>query len=146
MFGMRRVPAVGLDLAENLLRVHGADARGRPVLRRELARGKVLEFFADPPSCLVGLEAGAAAHRWARELSKLGHEVRLVPPRYVRPYVETNEHDAADAEAVREAVTRPGMRFVPAKGEDRQGALMAHPGRGELPGQRAATGQRARGP
>src|SRR5689334_1517290 len=116
MFGMRRVTTVGLDLAANLLRVHGADARGRPVLRREPARGKVLEFFADPPACLVGLEACAAAHHWTREPAVLGHTVRPMPPRYVK----TDKHDAADAETVREAVRRPAMRFVPAKGEDRQ--------------------------
>src|SRR5689334_8500829 len=107
MFGMRRVTTVGLDLAANLLRVHGADARGRPVLRREPARGKVLEFFADPP----------------------------MPPRYVK----TDKHDAADAETVREAVRRPAMRFVPAKGEDRQASLMPHRVREQLPEQRTAT-------
>jgi transposase len=90
------------------------------VLKRRLARGKVLEFFATLPACLVGLEACGAAHYWARELTKLGHEVRLMPPQYVRPYAKTDKHDAADAEACCEAVQHPGMRFVPAKGEDQQ--------------------------
>ena len=97
---MQQVTTVGLDLAKNLFQVHGADAQGRPVLRRRLAREKVREFFANLPPCLVGLEACAAAHYWARELAKLGHTVRLMPPQYVRPYVKTNKHDAADAEAI----------------------------------------------
>ena len=115
-----QITTVGLDIAKNLFQVHGADAQGRVLLKRKLARGKVLEFFATLPACLVGLEACGAAHFWARELTKLGHEVRLMPPQYVRPYVKTNKHDAADAEACCEAVQRPGMRFVPAKGEDQQ--------------------------
>src|SRR5438309_1212631 len=135
----RQVTTVGLDLAENLFQVHGADAQGRPVLRRRLAREKVLESFANLPPCLVGLEACAAAHYWARELRKLGHEVRLMPPQYVRPYVKTNKHDAADAEACCEAVRRPGMRFVPVKREDQQSVLMLHRVREQLLKQRTAT-------
>ena len=133
------VTTVGLDLAKNLFQVHGADAQGRPVLKRRLAREKVLEFFANLPPCLVGLEACAAAHHWARELAKLGHEVRLMPPQYVRPYVKTNKHDAADAEAICEAVQRPGMRFVPVKREDQQALLMLHRVREQLLKQRTAT-------
>jgi len=136
---MQQVTTVGLGLAKNLFQVHGADAQGRPVLKRRLAREKVLEFFANLPACLVGLEACAAAHHWARELAKLGHEVRLMPPQYVRPYVKTNKHDAADAEACREAVTRPGMRFVPVKGEEQQSLLMPHRVREQLLKQRTAT-------
>src|SRR3954464_648231 len=136
---MQQVTTVGLDLAKNLFQVHGADAQGRPVLKKRLARGKVREFFANLPPCLVGLEACAAAHYWARELAKLGHTVRLMPPQYVRPYVKTNKHDAADAEAIREAVTRPGMRFVPVKEEGRQALLMLHRVREQLLKQRTAT-------
>src|SRR5690242_7278476 len=136
---MQQVTTVGLDIAKNLFQVHGADAQGRPVLRRKLARGKVLEFFANLPPCLVGLEACAAAHYWARELTRLGHEVRLMPPQYVRPYVKTDKHDAADAEACCEAVTRPGMRFVPVKGEEQQSLLMLHRVREQLLKQRTAT-------
>ncbi len=136
---MQQVTTVGLDLAKNLFQVHGADARGRPVLKRKLARGKVLEFFATLPPCLVGLEACGAAHYWARELRRLGHEVRLMPPRYVRPYVRTNKHDAADAEACREAVTRPGMRFVPVREESQRSLLMPHRVREQLLKQRTAT-------
>src|SRR4051795_3116771 len=134
-----QVTTVGPDIAKNLFQVHGADAQGRPVLKRKLARGKVLEFFADLPPCLVGLEACGAAHHWARELAKLGHTVRLMPPQYVRPYVKANKHDAADAEACCEAVTRPGMRFVPVKGEEQQYLLMLHRVREQLLKQRTAT-------
>ena len=136
---MEQVTTVGLDIAKNLFQVHGADAQGRPVLKRRLARGKVLEFFANLAPCLVGLEACAAAHHWARELTKLGHTVRLMPPQYVRPYVKTNKHDAADAEACCEAVTRPGMRFVPVKEEGQQALLMLHRVREQLIKQRTAT-------
>src|SRR3954453_13929758 len=136
---MQQVTTVGLDLAKNLFQLHGADAQGRPVLRRRLAREKVREFFANLPPCLVGLEACAAAHHWARELTRLGHTARLMPPQYVRPYVKTSKHDAADAEAICEAVTRPGMRFVPVKGEDQQALLMLHRVREQLLKQRTAT-------
>ena len=134
-----QITTIGLDTAKNLFQVHGADAQGRPVLKQKLARGKVQEFFATLPRCLVGLEACAAAHYWARELTKLGHEVRLMPPQYVRAYVKTNKHDAADAEACCEAVQRPGMRFVPVKGEDQQSLLMLHRVREQLLKQRTAT-------
>jgi transposase len=109
------------------------------VLERRLAREKVLEFFANLPPRLVGLEACAAAHYWARELAELGHTVRLMPPQHVRPYVKTDKHDAADAEACCEAVRRPGMRFVPVEGEERQSLLMLHRGREQLLKQRTAT-------
>jgi transposase len=134
-----QVTTVGLDIAKNLFQVHGADAEGRPVLKRKLARGKVLEFFANLPACLVGLEACGAAHHWARELARLGHTVRLMPPQYVRPYVKSNKHDAADAEACCEAVRRPGMRFVPVKEEGQQALLMLHRVREQLLKQRTAT-------
>src|SRR3954462_11163849 len=136
---MQQVTTVGLDLAKNLFQVHGADAQGQPVLKRRLAREKVLEFFANLPACLVGLEACAAAHHWARELTRLGNNVPLMPPQYVRPYVKTNKHDAADAEAICEAVTRPGMRFVPVKNEGQQTLLMLHRIREQLLKQRTAT-------
>src|SRR3954468_13631847 len=134
-----QITTVGLDIAKNLFQVHGADAQGRVLLKRKLARGKVLEFFATLPACLVGLEACSAAHYWARELTRLGHQVRLMPPQYVRPYVKTNKHDAADAEACCEAVQRPGMRFVPAKSEDQQAMLVLHRVREQLLKQRTAT-------
>ena len=111
---MRDITTVGLDLAKTVFQVHGADSEGRPVLRRKMRRGQVLKFFAGLPTCLVGLEACASAHYWARESGALGHEVRLIPPQYVRPYVKTNKNDAADAEAICEAVVRPTMRFASA--------------------------------
>src|SRR4051795_11646339 len=141
----QQATTVGLDLAKNLFQVHGADAQGRPVLKKRLAREKVLEFFANLPPCLVGLEACGAAHYWARELTRLGHQVRLMPPQYVRPYVKTNKHDAADAEACCEAVQRPGMRFVPAKDEDQQAMLVLHRVREQLLKQRTATINALRG-
>ena len=103
------ITTIGFDLAKTVFQVHGADGEGRAVLRRKLRRGKVLAFFAGLPSCLVGMEACASAHYWAREIQALGHEVRLIPPQYVRPFVKTNKNDPADAEAICEAVTRRSM-------------------------------------
>ena len=120
------ITTIGFDLAKTVFQVHGADGEGRVVLRRKLRRGKVLAFFAGLPSCLVGMEACASAHYWARELQALGHKVRLIPPQYVRPFVKTNKNDAADAEAICEAVTRPTMRFTPAKSAEQQSVLMLH--------------------
>jgi transposase len=139
------ITTIGLDLAKNTVQVHGIDAAGRPVLRKKLARDKVLAFFANLPRSVIGAEAGAGAHHWARELAKLGHTVRLMPPQYVRPYVKTNKHDVADAEGCCEAVQRPGMRFVPVKSTDQQSLLMLHRVRDQLLGQRTATINALRG-
>jgi transposase len=117
---MERVTTIGLDLAKSVFQVHGVDADGRVVLRRKLRRGEVEAFFAALPPATVGVEACGGAHFWARALGRLGHEVRLMPPAYVRPYVKRGKTDAADAEAICEAVTRPSMRFVPAKTEAQQ--------------------------
>ena len=130
------ITTIGFDLAKTVFQVHGADGEGRAVLRRKLRRGKVLAFFAGLPSCLVGMEACASAHYWAREIQALGHEVRLIPPQYVRPFVKTNKNDAADAEAICEAVTRPTMRFAPAKSAEQQSVLMLHRARELLVRQR----------
>lgn len=140
-----QVTTVGLDIAKNVFQVHGVDRRGKAVLRKRLARGKVLGFFATLPRCLIGLEACGGAHYWARELAKLGHEVRLMPPQYVKAYVKTNKHDPADAEACCEAVQRPGMRFVPTKSEVQQATLMLHRVRDLLIAQRTATISALRG-
>jgi len=123
---MGEIATIGLDLAKNVFQVHGIDANGKVLVRRKLRRAEVLEFFAKASPCLVGMEACATAHYWAREIAKLGHEVRLIPPAYVKPYVKRNKTDAADAEAIAEAVTRPTMRFVPVKSAAQQAALMLH--------------------
>jgi transposase len=123
---MNEVTTIGLDLAKNVFQVHGVDASGRAVVRRQLRRSQVLPFFEKQAACLVGIEACATSHHWAREIAKFGHEVRLMPARYVKPYVKRNKNDAADAEAICEAVTRPTMRFVEVKTEEQQSVLMLH--------------------
>jgi transposase len=120
------VTTIGLDLAKSVFQVHGVDATGQVVIRRSLRRAQMLPFFARLPSCLVGMEACGTSHYWARELIKLGHQVRLMPPAYVKPYVKRGKTDAADAEAVCEAVRRPTMRFVPVKSPEQQAALSMH--------------------
>ena len=123
---MREVSTIGLDLAKNVFQVHGVDGSGRTLLRRQLRRGQVLPFFKKLPPCLVGIEACATGHHWAREIMALGHGVRMMPARYVKPYVKRNKNDMADAEAICEAVTRPSMRFVPVKTPTQQSILMLH--------------------
>lgn len=136
---MEQPITIGLDLAKNVFQVHGVDAEGRVVVRRQLRRAQVLGFFDRLGSCLVGMEACSGAHHWARELGALGHEVRLMPPAYVRPYVKRGKTDAADAEAICEAVVRPTMRFVPVKSVERQAALLDHKARDFLVRQRTQT-------
>ncbi|MCP5080462.1 MAG: IS110 family transposase [Alphaproteobacteria bacterium] len=123
---MNEISIIGLDIAKNVFQVHGIDCSGEPVVRRQLKRGRVLAFFGKLPPCLVGVEACATSHHWAREISKLGHDVRMMPPRYVKPYLKRNKNDAADAEAICEAVQRPTMRFVPIKSPVQQSVLMLH--------------------
>jgi transposase len=135
---MNEITTIGLDLAKHVFQVHGIDASGAPVVRKRLRRSEVLTFFARLPSCLIGLEACATAHYWARELRAIGHEVRLMPAQYVKAYVKRNKNDAADAEAICEAVRRPTMRFVPIKTAEQQAALLVHRGRERLVRQRTA--------
>ena len=121
-----QITTIGLDIAMNVFQVHGIDAAEKVVVRKQLRRGQVMKFFVALPPCLVGMEACATAHHWARELTKLGHEVRLMPAKDVNAYVKRNKNDAADAEAICEAVRRPTMRFVRAKSAEQQGRLMQH--------------------
>jgi transposase len=133
---MKTIAVVGLDLAKSVFQIHAIDADGKVVVRRQLRRGEVLKFFGILSPCLVGMEACASAHHWARELVARGHEVRLMPPAYVKPYVKRGKTDAADAEAIAEAATRPTMRFVAIKTVDQQAVLMLHKTRDLLVRQR----------
>ncbi len=133
---MTKIMTIGLDLAKTVFQVHGADGEGRVVLRKRLRRSQMLGFFASLPPCRVGLEACAGAHYWARELEELGHEVRLIPPQYVKPFVKTNKNEATDAEAICEALGRPTMRFAAVKSADQQSVLMLHRSRELLVRQR----------
>jgi len=123
---MNEIITIGVDLAKNVFQVHGVDAAGAVLIRRQLRRSQMLRFFEKQPACLVGMEACATSHHWARELIRLGHTVKLMPPHYVKAYVKRNKNDAADAEAICEAVTRPTMRFVAVKSTEQQGVLMLH--------------------
>jgi transposase len=133
---MGEITTVGLDLAKNVFQVHAIDGEGKVVIRRRLRRVEVMPFFDQLPRCLVGLEACASAHHWARAIAALGHTVKLMPPAYVKPYVKRGKTDAADAEAICEAVTRPTMRFVAIKTEEQQATLMLHKTRDLLVRQR----------
>lgn len=121
-----KISTIGLDVAKNVFQVHGIDEVGTVVIQRQLRRSQLLAFFEKLPPCLVGIEACATAHHWSRELQALGHEVRLMPAGYVKAYVKRNKNDAADAEAICEAVTRPTMRFVGTKSKEQQSVLMLH--------------------
>jgi len=136
---------IGVDLAKSVFQVHGVDAAGEVVVARTLKRRQVLGFFAGLAPCRVGLEACGSAHYWARELSGLGHEVKLVSPKDVKPYVRRNKTDAADAAAICEAVSRPHMRFVPVKSAERQAVLSMHKARALLVGERTRTMNALRG-
>ena len=131
-----QVTTIGLDIAKRVFQVHGVDAAGAAVIRKKLRRSELLQFFARLAPCVIGIEACATAHYWARELTALGHQVRLVPPSYVKAYVKRGKSDAADPEAICEAVTRPSMRFVPVKSAEQQGVLVLHRARELLVRQR----------
>ena len=121
-----QVTTLGIDLAKNVFQVHGVDAAGKVVITKKLRRSQVLPLFEGLPRCLIGMEACATSHHWARELKTLGHDVRVMPASYVKAYVKRNKSDAADAAAICEAVTRPSMRFVPVKTAEQQAVLMLH--------------------
>jgi len=142
---MGKITTIGLDLAKNVFQVHGIDEADGVAMGKRLRRGQVLTFFAGLPACLVGMEACATGHYWARELRALGHEVRLMPPQYVKAFVKRNKNDAADAAAICEAVKRPSMRFVPVKTAEQQSALLMHRGRELLVRQRTMLANALRG-
>ena len=140
-----KITTIGIDLAKNVLQIHGADERGKPVVRKQLKRDKVMAFFANMEPCVIGMEACGSAHHWARQLQSLGHEVKLISPQFVKPFVKTNKHDVADAEAICEAVSRPTMRFVPIKNVEQQAMLSLHRAREGFIVDRTATANRIRG-
>jgi transposase len=121
-----KITTVGIDLAKNVIQIHAVDERGMVALKKQFKRGQVAEFFANLPPCLIGMEACGSAHHWARKLEGFGHTVKLMAPQFVKPYVKTNKNDAADAEAICEAVARPNMRFVPIKNVEQQSVLALH--------------------
>ena len=140
-----KITTIGIDLAKNVIQVHGMDERGRAVLKKQLKREQVASFFANLPPCLIGMEACGSAHHWARKLTELRHTVKLIAPQFVKPYVKTNKNDAADAEAICEAVARPNMRFVPIKNGGQQAVLALHRARQGFVKARTAQANQIRG-
>lgn len=140
-----KITTIGIDLAKNVLQIHGANKRGKKVFNKQLRSKQVLAYFAQLPPCLIGLEACGSAHHWARQLQAMGHTVKLMAPQFVKPYVKTNKNDAADAEAICEAVTRPNMRFVPIKNTNQQAVLSVHRARQGFVKARTAQGNQIRG-
>ena len=140
-----KIATVGLDLAKSVFQIHGVDGRDKAVLRKQLKRSEVVKFFAHLPQCLIGMEACGSAHYWARKLTALGHEIRLMAPRFVKPYVKTNKNDRNDAEAICEAVARPNMRFVPIKSAEQQALLALHCARSGWVKARTAQANQIRG-
>jgi len=142
---MGEVSTIGLDIAKSVFQIHGISGDGTVVIRKRVTRAKVLEFFSVLPPCLIGIEACPTAHHWSRQLSMLGHTVRLMPPSYVKAYLKRSKNDANDAAAICEAVTRPSMRFVPTKSEQQQSGLMLHRSRQLLVRQRTMLSNAIRG-
>src|ERR1700710_2930030 len=140
-----KITTIGIDLAKNVFQVHGVNAQGKVMLKKQLKRDQMAAFFANLPPCLIGMEACGSAHHWARKLQAFGHTVRLMAPQFVKPYVKTNKNDAADAEATCEAVSRPNMRFVPIKTVDQQAVLALHRVRQGLVKARTAQANQIRG-
>lgn len=140
-----KITTIGIDLAKNVFQVHGVDAQGRPVLRKQIKRDEMAVFFSNLSPCLIGMEACGSAHYWARKLQGQGHTVKLMAPQFVKPYVKTNKNDAADAEAICEAVTRPTMRFVPIKNIEQQAVLALHRARQGMVKSRTAQANQIRG-
>lgn len=140
-----KITTIGIDLAKNVFQVHGVDERGKVLLKKQLKRDQMLPFFANLPPCLIGMEACGSAHFWANKLQGLRHTVKLMAPKFVKPYVKTNKNDAADAEAICEAVTRPTMRFVPIKNGEQLAVLALHRARQGFVKARTAQANQIRG-
>jgi transposase len=140
-----KITKVGIDLAKNVLQVHGVDERGKMVLKKQLKPDQVASFFGNVPVCLIGMEACGSAHHWARKLQSFGHTVKLMAPQFVKPYIKTNKNDAADAEGICEAVARPNMRFVPIKTTEQQSVLSLHRARQGFVKARTAQANQIRG-
>lgn len=139
------ITTIGMDLAKNVIQVHGVNEGGKSALKKQLKRDQVASFFANLPPCVIGMEACGSAHHWARKLEKLGHTVKLIAPQFVKPYVKTNKNDAADAEAICEAVSRPHMRFVAIKNGEQQAVLALHRARQGFVKARTAQANQMRG-
>lgn len=140
-----KITTIGIDLAKNVFQLHGVDARGKTVIKKQLKRDQMAAFFSNLPPCLIGMEACASAHHWGRKLQEMGHTVKLMAPQFVKPYVKSNKNDAADAEAICEAVARPSMRFVPLKNTDQQSILAVHRARQGFVKARTAQANQIRG-
>ena len=140
-----KVTTIGIDLAKSVFQVHGVDEHGKPVIKKQLKRHQMAEYFVNLPPCLIGMEACGGAHHWARKLRSMGHTVRLIAPQYVKPYVKSQKNDAADAEAICEAVARPNMRFVAIKHVDQQSVLALHAARAGFVKARTALSNQIRG-
>ena len=140
-----KITRIGMDIAKSMFQLHGVDSHDRAALKKKLKRAEVLAFYRATPACEVGIEACGGAHHWAREIGKLGHSVKLIAPQFVKPYVKTNKNDAADAEAICEAMSRPNMRFVPIKTTAQQDLQAIHRIRSELIKQRTMKGNQIRG-
>lgn len=142
---MSKIKVLGIDLAKNIFQLHGVDDKGKVILQKRLSRGKLTEFIANLPTCLIGMESCGGAHYWARKFQSFGHEVKLMSPQYVKPYVKTNKNDYNDAEAICEAVTRPSMRFVPLKSLEQQDIQALHRIRSRLVCERTGLVNQIRG-
>jgi transposase len=142
---MSNIRVLGIDLAKDIFQLHGTDSKGHRVLTKRLSRGKLIEYMANTPPCLIGIEACGSAHYWARTFAAQGHTVKMMAPQFVKPYVKSNKNDARDAEGIAEAVTRPTMRFVPIKGIEQQDILLLHRVRELAMKQRTAHSNQIRG-
>lgn len=140
-----KITTIGVDLAKEVFQIHGVDAHGKAVLRKQLRRNEMAKFFANLEPCLIGMEACGSAHYWARKLGEFGHTAKLMAPQFVKPYVKTNKNDMADAEAICEAVSRPNMRFVPIKNVEQQAILSVHRARQGFVKARTAQANQIRG-